>query len=143
MSGGISVVRKVAATFRTPFQGGPRMADSEPLIERLAAENHEFRKLREEHKKYEEELAGLNTRGFLTTVELAGLNTRGFLTTDQQWRVSELKKLKLIAKDRMEAILRQARAGAPARRGPPSTSVNDLLPGEARFSWPFPPHPGG
>ena len=35
------------------------MADSEPLIERLAAENHEFRKLREEHKKYEEELAEL------------------------------------------------------------------------------------
>src|SRR3972149_214331 len=58
MSGGISVMRKVAATFRTPFQGGPRMADSEPLIERLAAENHEFGKLREEHKKYEEELAG-------------------------------------------------------------------------------------
>ena len=76
------------------------MADSEPLIERLAAENHQFQKLREEHKKYEE--------------ELAGLNTRGFLSTDQQWRVSELKKLKLIAKDRMETLLRHARAATHA-----------------------------
>src|SRR3989338_5855329 len=97
MSGGISVVRKVAATFRTPFQGGPRMADSEPLIERLAAENHQFQKLREEHKKYEE--------------ELAGLNTRGFLTTDQQWRGSEPKKLKPIAKDRKGGIMRPAPGG--------------------------------
>ncbi|MBI2529035.1 MAG: DUF465 domain-containing protein [Candidatus Rokubacteria bacterium] len=76
------------------------MADSEPLIERLATENHEFRKLREEHRKYE--------------AELATLNSRAFLSADQQWRVSELKKLKLIAKDRMEVIVRQARAGAHA-----------------------------
>jgi len=76
------------------------MPDTEPLIERLAAENHEFRKLREEHGKYDEEL-GL-------------LNGRGFLTPDQRWRVSELKKLKLIAKDRMEAIIRHARAAAHA-----------------------------
>lgn len=76
------------------------MPDTEALIERLAAENHEFRKLREEHKKYEG--------------ELAELNGRGFLSADQHWRVSELKKLKLIAKDRMEAIIRQARAGAHA-----------------------------
>ena len=70
------------------------------LIERLAAENHEFRKLREEHRKYEEELT-----------QLTG---RGFLSADDHWRVSELKKLKLIAKDRMEVIIRQARAGAHA-----------------------------
>ena len=76
------------------------MSDAEALIERLAAENHEFRKLRDEHKKYEQ--------------ELVELNGRGFLSADQHWRVSELKKLKLIAKDRMEAILRQARAAAPA-----------------------------
>ncbi len=76
------------------------MADLEPLIERLVAENHEFRKLREDHRKYEE--------------ELATLNGRGFLSADQQWRVSELKKLKLIAKDRMEVIVRQAKAGAHA-----------------------------
>ena len=76
------------------------MPDTAALIERLAAENHEFRKLREEHRKCEE--------------ELTQLNGRGFLSADDHWRVSELKKLKLIAKDRMEAIIRQARAGAHA-----------------------------
>ncbi|HYB40327.1 MAG TPA: DUF465 domain-containing protein [Candidatus Methylomirabilis sp.] len=72
------------------------MTDTQALIERLTHENHEFRKLHEEHRKYDE--------------ELAGLNGRGFLSPDQQWRVSELKKLKLIAKDRMEFIIRHARA---------------------------------
>lgn len=76
------------------------MPETEALIERLAADNHEFRKLREEHRSYEE--------------ELVALNGRGFLSADQHWRVSELKKLKLIAKDRMEAMVRQARASAHA-----------------------------
>jgi uncharacterized protein YdcH (DUF465 family) len=76
------------------------MLETEALIERLAADNHEFRKLREEHRTYEE--------------ELVVLNGRGFLSADQHWRVSELKKLKLIAKDRMEAMVRQARASAHA-----------------------------
>ena len=71
------------------------MPDTEALIERLATENHEFRKLRDDHKKYDE--------------ELSHLNRRGFLSPDEQWRVSELKKLKLISKDRMEAIIRHAR----------------------------------
>ena len=71
------------------------MADAEALIERLTAENDEFRKLHEEHRKYDD--------------ELSALNGRGFLSADQQWRVSELKKLKLIAKDRMENIIRHAR----------------------------------
>ncbi|HET8531459.1 MAG TPA: YdcH family protein [Methylomirabilota bacterium] len=72
------------------------MPDTEAFIERLTTENHDFRKLREEHRRYE--------------LELADLNGRGFLSPDQQWRVSELKKLKLIAKDRMETLLRHARA---------------------------------
>ncbi len=72
------------------------MPDTEALIERLTAENHEFRKPHEDHRKYDE--------------ELGALNGRGFLSPDQKWRVSELKKLKLIAKDRMEAIIRHARA---------------------------------
>jgi uncharacterized protein YdcH (DUF465 family) len=71
------------------------MPDTQMLIERLTQENHEFRKLHEDHKKYDD--------------ELNALNGRGFLSPDQQWRVSELKKLKLIAKDRMEAIIRHAR----------------------------------
>jgi uncharacterized protein YdcH (DUF465 family) len=76
------------------------MPNTESLIERLTAENHEFRKLHDDHKKYDE--------------ELAALNGRGFLSPDQQWRVSELKKLKLIAKDRMEAMIRHARGSMPA-----------------------------
>lgn len=76
------------------------MPDTEAFIERLTTENYDFRKLREEHQRYEQEL-----------VDLSG---RGFLSPDQQWRVSELKKLKLIAKDRMEALLRHARAATHA-----------------------------
>jgi uncharacterized protein YdcH (DUF465 family) len=72
------------------------MPDTEGVIERLTAENHDFRKARDEHHQYE--------------IELSDLNGRGFLSPDQQWRVSELKKLKLIAKDRMESLLRHARA---------------------------------
>ena len=76
------------------------MPDTQLLIERLTAENHEFRKLHEDHKKYDE--------------ELASLNGRAFLSPDQQWRVSELKKLKLIAKDRMELMIRHARSNTHA-----------------------------
>ncbi len=71
------------------------MSDREALIERLTAENEEFRKLREEHQGYEH--------------ELAELQARPFLSADQQWRMNEVKKLKLMAKDRMEALIRQAR----------------------------------
>ena len=76
------------------------MPETEALIERLSVENHEFRKLHDDHRRYDE--------------ELAALNARGFLSPDQQWRVSELKKLKLIAKDRMETMLRHARAATHA-----------------------------
>ena len=72
------------------------MPDTEALIERLTQENHEFKKLHDDHRTYDE--------------ELSALNGRGFLSPDQQWRVSELKKLKLIAKDRMELIIRQTRS---------------------------------
>ena len=70
------------------------MSDREALIERLLTENGEFRKLREDHQGYER--------------ELDALKARPFLSADQEWRVSEVKKLKLMAKDRMEAIIRQA-----------------------------------
>jgi uncharacterized protein YdcH (DUF465 family) len=72
----------------------------ENLIERLMAENEEFRRLRSDHQVYEQELETL--RGTAP------------LSTDQQWRMSELKKLKLMAKDRMESILRDARPGVSA-----------------------------
>ncbi len=76
------------------------MIDREALVERLTRENEEFRRLRDEHQGYEH--------------ELAELNGRSFLTADQQWRRSELKKLKLIAKDRMESLLRHATKSAEA-----------------------------
>ncbi len=68
----------------------------ESLIERLVAENEEFRRLRDEHHVYD--------------VELETMKEHSPLSAEQQWRVTELKKLKLMAKDRMEAIIRHARA---------------------------------
>ena len=74
------------------------MPDREVLIQRLTELNDEFRRLRDEHRAHEE--------------EIAALQARPFLTTEQQWRVSELKKLKLMAKDRMEALIRQSQHSA-------------------------------
>ena len=72
--------------------------DRETLIERLMAENEEFRHLREEHQHHDRELE-----------ELKGTAP---LSASQQWRISELKKLKLMAKDRMEAIIRHSTVNA-------------------------------
>jgi uncharacterized protein YdcH (DUF465 family) len=74
--------------------------DQETLIERLMAENEEFRRLRNEHHTHDE--------------ELERLKQQGPPTPDLQWRISELKKLKLMAKDRMEAIIRHARHSVTA-----------------------------
>jgi uncharacterized protein YdcH (DUF465 family) len=76
------------------------MPDREVLIRRLTEVNEEFRRLREEHEGYER--------------ELADLQVRPFLTAEQQWRVSELKKLKLMGKDRMEVLIRQSQTSAQA-----------------------------
>lgn len=70
----------------------------ESLIERLTAENEEFRLLRGEHQGYDQ--------------ELDSLRRATPLSAEQQWRMTELKKLKLMAKDRMEAILQRARVTA-------------------------------
>lgn len=72
----------------------------ENLIERLIAENEEFRRLRSEHQSYDH--------------ELESLTAKASVSADQQWRISELKKLKLMAKDRMEAIIRHVRSGVTA-----------------------------
>jgi uncharacterized protein YdcH (DUF465 family) len=74
--------------------------DQESLIERLTAENEEFRRLRGEHRSYDQ--------------ELETLKGTAPLSADQQWRVSELKKLKLMAKDRMETMIRHVRSGVTA-----------------------------
>jgi uncharacterized protein YdcH (DUF465 family) len=70
----------------------------ESLIERLTAENEEFRRLRTEHQSYDR--------------ELEVLRRSSPLSAEQQWRETELKKLKLMAKDRMEAIIRRSRVTA-------------------------------
>lgn len=69
------------------------MPDREAVIRRLTELSEEFRGLRAEHHAHEQ--------------ELVELQARPFLTSEQQWRESELKKLKLIAKDRMEMLIRQ------------------------------------
>ncbi|HEV8306359.1 MAG TPA: YdcH family protein [Methylomirabilota bacterium] len=74
------------------------MPDREVLVQQLSEANAEFRRLREEHQGYER--------------EIQSLQARPFLTTEQQWRVGELKKLKLMAKDRMEALIRQSQRSA-------------------------------
>jgi uncharacterized protein YdcH (DUF465 family) len=74
------------------------MADRESLIQHLTEVNEEFRALRKEHQAHDH--------------ELSDLQARPFLTAEQQWRVSELKKLKLMAKDRMETLIRQSQTSA-------------------------------
>jgi hypothetical protein len=49
----------------------------ENLIERLMAENEEFRRLRSEHQGYER--------------ELDALKVNSPLSADQHWRISELR----------------------------------------------------
>ena len=68
--------------------------DRETLIERLEAENEEFRRLRHEHHERER--------------ELEQLKNESPLSASQQWRINEIKKLKLMAKDRMETIIRHS-----------------------------------
>lgn len=72
--------------------------DRETLIGRLMAENEEFRRLRQEHHEHDQELE-----------QLKGVSP---LSVSQQWRISELKKLKLMAKDQMEAIIRHSAVNA-------------------------------
>ena len=74
--------------------------DQDSLISRLVADNEEFRRLRTEHQAHDQEIEQLKK-------QLP-------LTADQQWRINELKKLKLMAKDRMEAIIRHARHSVTA-----------------------------
>ena len=72
--------------------------DRETLIERLTAENEEFRRLRLEHQQHDDELE-----------QLKGVAP---LSASQQWRISEIKKLKLMTKDRMESIIRHSAVSA-------------------------------
>jgi uncharacterized protein YdcH (DUF465 family) len=74
------------------------MSELDAAVQRLMELSEEFRRLRAEHQAQEQ--------------ELAELQARPFLSAEQQWRESELKKLKLIGKDRMETLIRQNQAAA-------------------------------
>jgi uncharacterized protein YdcH (DUF465 family) len=65
----------------------------EALIERARQENVEFRRLLEDHRMYE--------------TQLASYNDLRFLTSTQEVERKRLQKLKLQGKDRMISILRQ------------------------------------
>lgn len=65
----------------------------EALIERVKHEDTEFRRLIDEHQRYE-------------TLLEAYADGR-FLTTEQEMERKRLQKLKLLGKDRMIAILQQ------------------------------------
>ena len=59
----------------------------------LTRENDEYRRLRERHRGFEERLAALNSKAFLSEQE--------------KLETTQLKKEKLQAKDRMTAIARE------------------------------------
>lgn len=66
------------------------------LIEKLARENEEFRRLLDEHRSLEK--------------DLEQYEHKPYLTASQSMERARLKKLKLLSKDKMEAILRQYRS---------------------------------
>ncbi len=63
--------------------------------ERLAKEDPNFRRLFERHREYDE--------------QLASLRARRWLSDEEKLEEVRLKKLKLVLKDEMEAIVRQQR----------------------------------
>ena len=74
------------------------MSQSGPIREKLLEVNEEYRRLNEQHREYESRLTSLTSK----TV----------LSDEEQVEETTLKKKKLQLKDRMEAIAREARAGA-------------------------------
>ncbi|MGD0782158.1 MAG: DUF465 domain-containing protein [Candidatus Aminicenantales bacterium] len=65
----------------------------EQLIkERLLAENLEFRRLHDEHRDHD--------------LRLSELSAKPFLTSEEEIRERELKKRKLLLKDKMAIIMR-------------------------------------
>lgn len=68
------------------------------LKDRLLTQNEEYRRLHEQHHQYE--------------ARLLALTEKAILSDEEQVEETVLKKKKLQAKDRMEAIARQVREGA-------------------------------
>jgi uncharacterized protein YdcH (DUF465 family) len=74
------------------------MSQSGSIRENLLEANEEYRRLTEQHREYESRLTNLTSKPVLSDQE--------------QIEETTLKKKKLQLKDRMEAIAREARAGA-------------------------------
>jgi uncharacterized protein YdcH (DUF465 family) len=75
------------------------MSQSVSIREKLLEINEEYRRLNEQHQEFES--------------RLTSLTSKTQLSDDEQIEETTLKKKKLQLKDRMEAIAREARAGAP------------------------------
>ncbi len=71
------------------------------LIEKLASEDEEFRKLLEEHRNLDR--------------DIQEYENRPHLTVEQSMEKTRLKKRKLASKDKIEAILRRYRTSSPER----------------------------
>lgn len=74
------------------------MSQSGSIREKLLEVNEEYRRLSEQHQEFE--------------IRLTSLTSKPVLSDDEQIEETTLKKKKLQVKDRMEAIAREARAGA-------------------------------
>jgi len=74
------------------------MSQSVAVREKLLEINEEYRRLNEQHREFES--------------RLTNLTSKPTLSDDEQIEEITLKKKKLQVKDRMEAIARDARAGA-------------------------------
>ncbi len=72
--------------------------DETRLRDRLVRENAEFRKLHEEHQRHERRLADLEAKAFPSEAE--------------QIEEREIKKKKLVLKDEMYRIMREAGTSA-------------------------------
>jgi uncharacterized protein YdcH (DUF465 family) len=68
-----------------------------PLVKQLLSENDGFRKLYEEHLKYER--------------QLEEFDKAHYLTPEQELQRKTIQKLKLNGKDRMSRLVRQAHSG--------------------------------
>jgi hypothetical protein len=66
--------------------------DESLIKERLLAENVEFRRLHDEHRDHE--------------ISLNALSAKPFLTPEEELRERDLKKHKLLLKDKMALIMR-------------------------------------